>query len=105
MRRLTLPLLSASYLSLALIVGLLLWRNRGGWGAGVAGRVGGLDLCFTVHGMITGAMATAALRGELEALREAQRILIGQRERVDGRVGDVLETIAEDSARRSEALT
>jgi cyclic-di-GMP phosphodiesterase TipF (flagellum assembly factor) len=105
MRRLTLPLLSASYLSLSLIIALGLWRNGGGWGAGVAGLIGGLALCFTFHGLIGRALETAALRREIEAVRQAHRILLDQMERVDGRVAEVLETIAEDATRRSEELT
>jgi cyclic-di-GMP phosphodiesterase TipF (flagellum assembly factor) len=105
MRRLTLPLLSASYLSLSLIIALTLWRNGGGWGAGVAGLIGGLALCFTFHGLIGRALETAALRKEIEDVRQAHRILIDQMERVDSRVAQVLETIAEDAARRSEELT
>ena len=42
MRRLTLGLLCATYVCLSLIVSLTLWRNGGGWGAGVAALVGGL---------------------------------------------------------------
>jgi len=105
MRRLTLPLLSASYLSLSLIIALSLWRNGGGWGAGVAGLIGGLALCFTFHGLIGRALETAALRKEIEDVRQAHRILIDQMERVDARVAQVLETIAEDATRRSEELT
>ena len=41
MRRLTLGFLSASYIVLSLTVALTLWRNGGGWGAGVAALVGG----------------------------------------------------------------
>ena len=41
MRRLTLGLLCATYLCLSLIVSLTLWRNGGGWGAGVAALVVG----------------------------------------------------------------
>ena len=44
MRRLILPLLTASYFSLSLIFAVLIWRNGGGWGAGVAGLAGALGL-------------------------------------------------------------
>lgn len=105
MRRLTLPLLTASYFSLSLILGLLLWRNGGGWGAGVAGLVGGLALCFTFHGLIGRALETAGLRREIEAIRQAQRIMIDQIEKVDARVAEVLEGLSVDAERRSEELT
>jgi cyclic-di-GMP phosphodiesterase TipF (flagellum assembly factor) len=105
MRRLTLPLLTASYFSLALIFALLLWRNGGGWGAAVAAMIGGLALCFTFHGLIGRALEVTGLRREIEAIRHANRILIDQMEQVDARVAEVLEHAADDAARRSEELT
>jgi cyclic-di-GMP phosphodiesterase TipF (flagellum assembly factor) len=105
MRRLTLPLLTASYFSLALILALLLWRNGGGWGAAVAAMIGGLALCFTFHGLIGRALEVTALRREIEAVRQANRILIDQMEQVDARIAEVLDHAADDAARRSEELT
>ena len=105
MRRLTLPLLTASYFSLALILALLLWRNGGGWGAGLAAMVGGLGLCFAFHGLISRAFEVTALRRELEVIRQAHRIMIDQMEAVDGRIADVLEAAAKDASRRSDELT
>ena len=105
MRRLTLPLLTASYFSLSLILALLLWRNGGGWGAGIAGFVGTVALCFTFHGLIGRTLETASLRRELEAVRQAQRILIDQMETLDAKMGELVETVTDDAARRSEELT
>ena len=78
MRRLILPLLTASYFSLSLIFAVLIWRNGGGWGAGVAALAGGLGLCFTFHGLITGVLGQASLRKEIDTLRHAHRLLVGQ---------------------------
>jgi len=103
MRRLTLALLCATYLCLSLIVALTLWRNGGGWGAGVAALVGGLGLCFAFHGLIERALETGAIKSEIAAVREAHSILIDQVERLDARLSGVVETTAED-LRRSEAL-
>jgi cyclic-di-GMP phosphodiesterase TipF (flagellum assembly factor) len=105
MRRLILPLLTASYFSLSLIFAVLIWRNGGGWGAGVAGLAGALGLCFTFHGLITGVLGQSALRKEVETLRHAHRLLVGQIEQIDARVGEVLETVALDAQRRSEELS
>ncbi len=105
MRRLTLPLLTASYFSLALILALLLWRNGGGWGAAVSAMIGGLALCFTFHGLIGRALEVTALRREIEAVRQANRILIDQMEQIDARVAEVLEHAVDDATRRSEELT
>jgi len=102
MRRLTLALLCGAYLCLSLIVALTLWRNGGGWGAGVAALVGGLGLCFAFHGLIERALETGAVRGEVEALREAHRLLLDQVERLDSRLGEVARTVAVDAERGDE---
>ena len=103
MRRLTLGLLGATYLCVSLTVALTLWRNGGGWGAGVAALVGGLGLCFAFHGLIERALESAGLRGEMDAVREAHRILIDQVEALDARMGELLETV-EGDAQRADAL-
>ncbi len=103
MRRLILALLCATYLCLSLIVSLTLWRDGGGWGAGVAALVGGLGLCFAFHGLIERALETGALKGDLDDVREAHKILITQVEALDARMGEILETV-EDDAHRSEEL-
>ena len=102
MRRLTLALLCATYLCLSLIVALTLWRNGGGWGAGVAALVGGLGLCFAFHGLIDRALETSALKGEISAVREAHKILLDQVERMDARIADMAETFTDDMQRSEE---
>ena len=103
MRQFTSVALSATYLCLALIVALLLWRNGGGWAAGVAALVGGLGLCFAVHGLIGQSLKLRALRKELDAVREAQRVMLAQMEQVDARMTEVAEAVSDDAG-RSEAL-
>jgi cyclic-di-GMP phosphodiesterase, flagellum assembly factor TipF len=102
MRRLTLALLCATYLCLALIVSLTLWRNGGGWGAGVAALVGTLGLAFAFHGLISRALGTAELKTEIEAVREAHRILLDQVERLDGRLVEVAKAVDADLSRSAE---
>jgi cyclic-di-GMP phosphodiesterase TipF (flagellum assembly factor) len=102
MRRLTLALLCGAYLCLSLIVALSLWRNGGGWGAGVAALVGGLGLCFAFHGLIERALESAAMRADIETLREAHTLLLEQVERLDTRVADMAETVADDLSRGEE---
>jgi cyclic-di-GMP phosphodiesterase TipF (flagellum assembly factor) len=103
MRRLTLGLLCATYLCLSLIVSLTLWRNGGGWGAGVAALVGGLGLCFAFHGLIERALETGAMKDDIDSVREAHKILLTQVEALDARVSEIFETVADD-AHRSEEL-
>ncbi|WP_333588229.1 flagella assembly cyclic-di-GMP phosphodiesterase TipF [Phenylobacterium sp.] len=105
MRRLTLALLCGAYLCLALIIALSLWRNGGGWGAGVAALVGGLGLAFAFHGLIEHALTSTGIRAEIAALRDAHRILLDQVEKVDARVTEVVETVTDDALRRSEELS
>ncbi len=103
MRRLTLGLLCATYVCLSLLVALTLWRNGGGWGAGVAALIGGLGLCFAFHGLIERALETGEIRGDVENIRKAHRILLGQVEALDARVAEMFE-IASDDAQRSDEL-
>ncbi|MDO9431376.1 MAG: EAL domain-containing protein [Phenylobacterium sp.] len=104
MRQFTSVALGATYLCLALIVALLLWRNGGGWAAGVAALVGGLGLCFAVHGLIAQSLKLRTLRKELESVRDAQRIMLSQMELVDARMSEVADAVSDD-VNRSEALS
>ena len=102
MRRLTLALLCATYLCLSLIVALTLWRNGGGWGAGLAALIGGLGLCFAFHGLIARALDSTAIKGEIETVREAHRILLDQVERLDARLTQVAQAVEIDVSRSEE---
>ena len=105
MRRLTLALLCGAYLCLSLIVALGIWRNGGGWGAGVAALVGGLALAFAFHSLIDAAIQTARMKDDLGAIREAHLILARQIEKIDTRLNEVVDTVTTDALRRSEELT
>jgi cyclic-di-GMP phosphodiesterase TipF (flagellum assembly factor) len=105
MRKITVALLSAAYLCLALTGALLLWRTGGGWGAGVAGLMGGLGLAFALHNLVERTVERARLNGEMGALREAHLILIDQLEQMQIRLNTLTETVHDDVERRSEELT
>jgi len=104
MRRLTLALLCATYLCLSLIVALALWRNGLGWGVAISAMMGCLGLCLASHGMIMRFLEMREMRGEVEAVREAHRILLDQVVAIDGRVTDVARIVEADVS-RSHALT
>ncbi|MFZ5671180.1 MAG: EAL domain-containing protein [Pseudomonadota bacterium] len=104
MRRLTLALLSGAYLCLSLIVAVSIASNST-LGAGMAAFIGGLGLAFAFHGLISAAIGDARLRGELGAIREAHLILARQMEKIDARLGEVVDTVTSDALRRSEELT
>jgi cyclic-di-GMP phosphodiesterase TipF (flagellum assembly factor) len=104
MRKLTLALLSGAYICISLMTALLVWRIGGGVGAGMAALVGTLGLCFAVQGVIARVGQQGALAGEIDAVREAHLILAREIEKLQSRLTDVVETIAEDAARRSEEI-
>jgi cyclic-di-GMP phosphodiesterase TipF (flagellum assembly factor) len=105
MRKITVALLSAAYLCLALTGALLLWRSGGGWGAGIAGLMGGLGLAFALHNLIERAVERAQLQGEIGAVREAQLILVDQLEQIESKLQTLTETVHDDVERRSAELT
>ncbi len=106
MRKLTLGLLTAAYIAGAMIVALLVGQGAGGGTAvGLAAFIGALGLAFAFHGLISMALDNARLGLEIGAVREANQILIDQLEKLDARVGEVVETVADDALRRSEELS
>ncbi|HZZ89723.1 MAG TPA: EAL domain-containing protein, partial [Caulobacteraceae bacterium] len=104
MRKLTLALLSGAYICIALIVAVLAWRVGGGAGAGLAALTGALGLCFAVHGVVARLNQQGELASEIETLREAHVILIAEIEKIQSRLTNVVEGVAEDALRRSEEI-
>jgi len=100
-----LALLTGAYLCLALIVSLFLWRMGATPAVGVSAFIGTLGLCFAFHGLLGQTFLAAALRGDIDTVREAHAILLDQIEKVDARVSDLVETVAADSQRRTEELS
>jgi cyclic-di-GMP phosphodiesterase TipF (flagellum assembly factor) len=86
MRKITVPLLIAGYISLALTAGLFVWRSGGGWGAGLALTVGSLGVMLTIHALLTRALDRASLTDEIAQVREAHVILADQLEQMDARL-------------------
>jgi cyclic-di-GMP phosphodiesterase TipF (flagellum assembly factor) len=104
MRKLTLALLSGAYICIALIVAVLAWRIGGGAGAGLAALTGALGLCFAVHGVVARLNQQGELAGEIETLREAHLLLASEIEKIQARLTNVVEGVAEDALRRSEEI-
>jgi cyclic-di-GMP phosphodiesterase TipF (flagellum assembly factor) len=105
MRRLMLALLTGAYLCLALVVSLALWRMGATPAVGLAAFIGAMGLCFAVHGVVANVLQGAALRIDIETIREAHGILLEQVEKVDARITGLLESVADDAQRRSAELT
>ena len=102
MRRLTLALLCATYFCLALCAALILWRTGAGVGAGMSAMAAVLGLSLAGHGMIMRFIQMADLRGEVEAVREAHRILLDQVTGLDGRLTHVARAVDADLSRSAE---
>lgn len=102
MRRLTLALLGATYFCLALCVALILWRTGAGVVTGFSAMAGVLGLCLASHGMIMRFIQVAEMRGEVEAVREAHRILLDHVENLDGRLNLVVKAVDADLSRAEE---
>ncbi len=105
MRKLMLALLTGAYLCLALIVSLFLWRMGATPAVGVSAFIGMLGLCFAFHGLLAQTFLGAALRMDIDTVREAHAILLDQVEKVDARVTDLMDVVAADAQRRTEALS
>lgn len=103
MRKITVALLSAAYLCLALTAAVLLWRSGAGWGAGLAGLIGTLGLAFALHGLIARGLDRAQLAAEVAAVREAHVLLVHQIEAIQAQVRHFGQEPGQD-ARRSDAL-
>jgi cyclic-di-GMP phosphodiesterase TipF (flagellum assembly factor) len=104
MRKLTLALLSGAYICLSLITALLVWQNGGGVGAGVAAFLGAAGLCFAVQGVVMRVTQQGQLASEVDAVREAHLILASEIEKIQAKLTEVVETVAEDALRRSEEI-
>ncbi|HEX7884912.1 MAG TPA: EAL domain-containing protein [Phenylobacterium sp.] len=102
MRRLTLALLCATYICLSLIVALSLWRNGAGWGVALSSMMGCFGLCLASHGMIMRFLEMREIRVEVEAVRDAHRILLDQVVRIDGRLTEVASVVDADKSRSNE---
>ncbi len=104
MRKVTVALLAGAYLCLALTVALLIWRNGGGWSAGVAALIGSLALATALHGQVSRMLDGGRHRGEWADVRDAHVILANQLEKMHERVTSLAETVSTETFERSEIL-
>ena len=104
MRKITVALLSAAYLCLALTAAVLLWRSGAGWGAGLSGLIGTLGLAFALHGLIVRGLDRSQLAAEVAAVREAHVLLVHQIEALQAQVRHLGQEPGHDTGRRSDTL-
>jgi cyclic-di-GMP phosphodiesterase TipF (flagellum assembly factor) len=101
MRKITVPLLIAGYISLALTAGLFVWRAGAGWGSGLALTVAVLAALLTIHAILSRAIDRHSLSAEIAQVREAHVILADQIEQMDAR----LAAMSEEAHAEAEELT
>jgi cyclic-di-GMP phosphodiesterase TipF (flagellum assembly factor) len=104
MRKLTLALLSGAYLCLALIVALVVWRLGRDDGGGVAAFIGTLALAYSLQGLVSRQMEAGQWRRELDALHQAHEALSGAVGKIERRLGQVADGVAEEVLRRSDEM-
>lgn len=105
MRALTQGFLFFGYLFLALTVGAFVWRAGLGAGAGAAGAIATMGLLVAVHVGITGRTDKAALRNEIEQVREAHRLLADAMESTQGALTELAQAIESGAVTSTEALS
>ncbi|HST90740.1 MAG TPA: EAL domain-containing protein [Brevundimonas sp.] len=105
MRALTQAFLFFGYLFLALTVGAFVWRAGLGAGAGAAAAIGTLGLLAAIHTYLIGRADKAALRKEIDQVREAHRLLADAMESTQGALTELAQAIESGAVVSNEALT
>jgi cyclic-di-GMP phosphodiesterase TipF (flagellum assembly factor) len=105
MRALTNGFLFFGYVFLAMTVGTFLWRAGLGLGPGIAATVGMLGVLGAAHALIAGAAERRRLKAEIDAVREAHRLLADAMEQTQGALGDLAQAIEAGALTRTEELS
>lgn len=105
MRQITQTALYAAYAFLALTAAALFWRGGLGLGPASAAGLGVLALLGVVHVAVTGAVERRALRREIDAVRQAHRLLADAMEATQGALGDLAQAIETGPLSQAETLT
>ena len=105
MRALTQGFLFFGYLFLALTVGAFIWRAGLGAGAGAAGTIATMGLMIAVHTGIAARADKAALRHEIEQVREAHRLLADAMESTQVAMTDLAQAIESGAVNSNETLS
>ncbi len=105
MRKITTALFMGAYVFIALTAAALVWRSGAGWGAGIAALMGALGLAFSIHVMIAHAATRSAISREVEAIREAHRLLADALESAQGALNGLAGQIEDGALLKSAELT
>jgi cyclic-di-GMP phosphodiesterase TipF (flagellum assembly factor) len=105
MRKVTTALFIGAYIFIALTVAALVWRSGAGWGAGAAALMGSLGLMFALHVMAAHSATRSALAREIDAIREAHRLLADALESAQAALNGLAGQIENGALKNSEELT
>jgi cyclic-di-GMP phosphodiesterase TipF (flagellum assembly factor) len=105
MRALTNGFLFLSYVFLAMTAGVFLWLAGLGLGPGIATTFGVLGVFGATHALIAGAAERRRLQIEIDAVREAHRLLADAMEQTQGALGDLAQAIEAGALTRTEELS
>ena len=105
MGKAVLALLAGAYLSISLTVAALFWRAGVGWSVSSSVLIGMLALTLTLQNLFARMVQLGAMRREIEAVREAHRILADQIEAADTALHTLSESFQEETVNRTDALT
>ena len=105
MRALTQGFLFFGYVFLAMTVGAFVWRAGLGAGAGAAAGLAALGLLASVHAFVSGKTERAALKNEIEHVREAHRLLADAMESTQGSLTELAQAIESGALNSTEQLS
>jgi cyclic-di-GMP phosphodiesterase TipF (flagellum assembly factor) len=93
-----------AYLCLALTVSALVWRGGAGWGAATAALLGSLGLAFGLHSLIAISAQRRQLVTEIEAVRDAHRLLADALESTQVALSNLNQQLEDGSIGQNEEL-
>ena len=105
MRKITTALLISAYLFMAMALAALAWRGGAGWTASSSILMGALGLLFAIHVLVGQTITRAALTDEIEALRDAHRLLADALESTQDTLHGLASQVEEGALKRSEELS
>ncbi|MBA4805844.1 MAG: EAL domain-containing protein [Brevundimonas sp.] len=105
MRAVTNGFLFFGYLFLSMTVGTFLWRAGLGAGAGVAAGLAAAGLLLAVHVLVVGRSQRAALKKEIDQVREAHRLLADAMESTQGALTELAQAIETGALSSTEQLS
>src|SRR5690606_11493788 len=105
MRAVTNGFLFFGYLFLSMTVGTFLWRAGLGLGAGVAAGLAAAGLLVAVHVLVVGRAQRAALKKEIDQVREAHRLLADAMESTQGALTELAQAIETGALSSTEQLS